>query len=1139
MSLITFPSSPSLYQTFTVGSKTWIWNGSAWDLQLANTTTLTAFTNSAFTQANSAFIVANGAFIQANASYQSQNTTGSYANSAFGVANTAASNTVLIFGIDATQNSSITAAFIQANLAYTQSNSSAIYANGAFTQANAAYQSQNTTGSYANSAFTVANNASSNTILTQGVDATQNTNITSATNSATAAFIQANAAYQSQNTTGSYANSAFGVANNASSNTTLLFGIETTQNTSITAVTTNTTAAFIQANSAFIQANLAYTQSNSAAVYANGAFAQANAALSNTGSLITFNGLSQVVHPNTTASTSNTTGSLVVSGGVGVAGNVNVGGSITAIGNLGIGTSSPAYKLDVSGTSARLGGGGSYPLYLVADSGGLQLFNASGGATGDGVYLNGASHYLGFYTNSSERMRLDSSGNLGIGTTSPGGYRFKVKGGNTNNMAIDNDGSQYTELDFLNNGTNKAYFYWDNTNSYFLAGSSGAYVFSTAGSERARIDSSGNLGIGTSSPATALDITSANTNVANFNGTGTNGTAIKLQNSGTNTFVIGSSKYLTGGSASEYGIGTLGATPIIFVTNGSERARIDSSGNFGLGVTPSAWGASNWKAIELGSGSLASYQTLALSLFQNAYNNGSNYVYKTTAAASFCTQSGGSHQWFTAPSGTAGNAISFTQAMTLNASGQLGIGTTSPSSILHLSDNPPIIKLNNNASNDTPYIQGGTSGAGGDGYLYLSGGASRGVKLAYNNGTVAATVDGSGNFLVGTTTTSTSTTTGALTVSGGLGVAGNVYANSVYSGGALVLTAPSAIANSAAVYANGAFAQANAAFAQDNLVFSVANSAGIYANGAFAKANAAFTVANGAAFVANTDYTTISATAGVYGGTTAIPVITLAANGRISSISNTSFTSGGVTSVTGTSPVVSSGGTTPAISLASGYGDTLNPYASKTANYFLAAPNGSAGVPTFRAIVAADIPTLNQSTTGSAGSVSNALTFSTGLVVSSGTTYNGSAAITLSIPQAITTTSSVQFGSFGVGTAASGTTGEIRATNNITAYYSDDRLKTRFNNIDNALAKVLSLNGFYYQANETAQALGYQVKSEVGVSAQEVQAILPEIVVPAPIDDKYLTVHYDKLIPLLIEAIKEQQKQIDDLKAMINIQNKG
>jgi hypothetical protein len=83
----------------------------------------------------------------------------------------------------------------------------------------------------------------------------------------------------------------------------------------------------------------------------------------------------------------------------------------------------------------------------------------------------------------------------------------------------------------------------------------------------------------------------------------------------------------------------------------------------------------------------------------------------------------------------------------------------------------------------------------------------------------------------------------------------------------------------------------------------------------------------------------------------------------------TTPTTGTVTSVTGTSPVVSSGGNTPAISLATGYGDTQNPYASKTANYVLAAPNGSAGAPTFRAIVAADIPTLNQNTTGTAANI--------------------------------------------------------------------------------------------------------------------------------------------------------------------------
>lgn len=92
---------------------------------------------------------------------------------------------------------------------------------------------------------------------------------------------------------------------------------------------------------------------------------------------------------------------------------------------------------------------------------------------------------------------------------------------------------------------------------------------------------------------------------------------------------------------------------------------------------------------------------------------------------------------------------------------------------------------------------------------------------------------------------------------------------------------------------------------------------------------------------------------------------------------------GTVTSVTGTSPVVSSGGTTPAISLATAYGDTLNPYASKTANYFLAAPNGSAGVPTFRAIVAADVPALAYVTSVSGTGTVNGITL-TGTVTSSG-----------------------------------------------------------------------------------------------------------------------------------------------------------
>ena len=119
----------------------------------------------------------------------------------------------------------------------------------------------------------------------------------------------------------------------------------------------------------------------------------------------------------------------------------------------------------------------------------------------------------------------------------------------------------------------------------------------------------------------------------------------------------------------------------------------------------------------------------------------------------------------------------------------------------------------------------------------------------------------------------------------------------------------------------------------------------------------------------------------------------------------------------------------------------------------------------------------------------------------------------------------------------SGSTGEIRATGNITAYYSDERLKDFDGKIDNALDKVMKLNGYYFTENAKAKELGYSNdRRQVGVSAQEVEAVLPEVVTEAPMpvnDEDYKTVWYDKLVPLLIEAIKEQQTQINELKSLI------
>lgn len=149
--------------------------------------------------------------------------------------------------------------------------------------------------------------------------------------------------------------------------------------------------------------------------------------------------------------------------------------------------------------------------------------------------------------------------------------------------------------------------------------------------------------------------------------------------------------------------------------------------------------------------------------------------------------------------------------------------------------------------------------------------------------------------------------------------------------------------------------------------------------------------------------------------------------------------SGTVTSVTGTSPVASSGGATPAISLASGYGDTQNPFASKTANYVLAAPNGVAGAPTFRAIVAADIPTLNQNTTGTAANVTGTVAIANG---GTGQTTKAAAFNALS---PITSTGDLVIGN-GTNSAtrlAIGTSGQVLTSNGTTASWSTPTSSTK------------------------------------------------------------------------------------------------
>jgi hypothetical protein len=124
---------------------------------------------------------------------------------------------------------------------------------------------------------------------------------------------------------------------------------------------------------------------------------------------------------------------------------------------------------------------------------------------------------------------------------------------------------------------------------------------------------------------------------------------------------------------------------------------------------------------------------------------------------------------------------------------------------------------------------------------------------------------------------------------------------------------------------------------------------------------------------------------------------------------------------------------------------------------------------------------------------------------------------------------------------------QLTTPGNITAYYSDERLKTKTGNIENALDKVRSLEGFVYVENDLAKSFGYtSTRQQVALSAQQVQKVQPEAVSIAPFDaqhdeetnsvisksgENYLTVDYSRLVPLLIEAIKELEAQVAELKA--------
>ena len=155
-------------------------------------------------------------------------------------------------------------------------------------------------------------------------------------------------------------------------------------------------------------------------------------------------------------------------------------------------------------------------------------------------------------------------------------------------------------------------------------------------------------------------------------------------------------------------------------------------------------------------------------------------------------------------------------------------------------------------------------------------------------------------------------------------------------------------------------------------------------------------------------------------------------------------------------------------------------------------------------------------------------------IVGDGTNFVAESGDTARISLGVGTTDDVQFDSFGVGTAASGTTGEIRATNDVTAFYSSDvALKENITNIPNSLEALKKLNGVLFDwkkeyIDKRGGEDGYFVrKKDVGVIAQEVEKVLPEAV--AQRSDGVKAVKYDRLTCLLIEAVKTLNDKVENL----------
>jgi hypothetical protein len=344
---------------------------------------------------------------------------------------------------------------------------------------------------------------------------------------------------------------------------------------------------------------------------------------------------------------------------------------------------------------------------------GTTDFRITSTLRGTGIYVP-----MTFYTGGSERIRVDTSGNVGVGTATPS-FRLTVAGGASDAAWLNSSGTlSLLGLGGYSGGTDGAFsLRYDRATGVttFNGGSRDTPV------ERMRIDASGNVGIGTSSPASLLDVA----------GTIRSGVGGSDPGTGAVFYFVGSGAFQTvvGGAAFAVNTGANNAR--------AERMRIDSSGNVGIGTTAPGQtlqivNAGNYQ-FRLGAGSTFNYD------IGRSTSDGLLYFYGN--------QSGFTGYVFSGADG---------ERMRITGNGSVAIGTSTPVSgrILTVNGSPTFISAGSTFNIDLD----GSSGANGVGLEASFAAGGYGPLRFRTGGAESARIDASGNLLVGKTSTSTSVT---------------------------------------------------------------------------------------------------------------------------------------------------------------------------------------------------------------------------------------------------------------------------------------------------------------------------------------------------------------------------------------------